>query len=104
MKIHHFRIDSRKIGPVPLLVGGVLTLALAIGAIVLAAMFAVVFLAVGLTIATVGAVALGVRRFLGGRKADSQHAGAQLPKITELSQREARDDGDVKLIEVEVVD
>lgn len=102
MKVYQF--DSRNIGPLPMILGGVVAISLAIGLLVLASMFAVFFMVAGLVLATASGIALGVRRLLRG-KTDQEEVGEHVATITEVSERaEIVDDEGVKTIEVEVVE
>ncbi len=102
MKTYQFTMDSRRIGPIPLILGGIVGLALLAGLIVFASMFAIIALGVGLILAAVGGIALAVRRVLGLNQTKSPTSG-DAPKISEVRASDIEDLDGVKEVEVEIV-
>tara|TARA_R110002096_G_scaffold24760_6_gene77924 strand:- start:1596 stop:1925 length:330 start_codon:yes stop_codon:yes gene_type:complete len=102
MKVYQF--DSRNIGPIPMILGGVLAVSVAVGLLILASMFAVFFMVAGLVLATASGIALGVRRLLRGKESGNG-SGEHIATITEVSQLdEVADDDGIKMVEVEIVE
>jgi predicted phage tail protein len=95
----HYRFHVQRLGPVKLVLGGLLITGLLLGAVLFASAVAIIGLIAGLAVSAAGLVAYGVRRFLNPRAEDGLERRAEGIVVFEQTEMPG-----VRSIEVEVMD